>query len=217
MKSSRVLLARVYISAFRRWGDLLDRMIGARARIHLWILGVEYGSGLRFHGAPIVSVRPGSELRIGANCKFRSSSRGNAIGVNHPVVLRTLSAGAKLRIGDGLGMSGGAICALGQVTIGSRVLLGANVVVSDSDFHPLDASERSQGLECGHFKPVVIADDVWIGADAYVCKGVTIGRGAIVGAHAVVTHDVAPWSVVAGNPARLIRQITAPATNSTER
>ncbi len=57
-------------------------------------------------------------------------------------------------------------------------------------------------------RPVVIGDHVWIGARALICPGVTIGEGAVVGAGAVVTRDVAPYAIVAGNPARVIGQRT---------
>lgn len=210
MVRSKAFRVRVFNGILRRVVSFAEGFAGIRSRAVLWLLGVEYGRGFHLHGAPIISMRPGSKLSIGNDCRLRSSSHGNAIGVNHPVVLRTLAKDAILSIGDRFGMSGGSICAVGSVVIGDRVLLGANVVISDSDFHSLDALERAHSQECTNFRVVVVEDDVWIGADAYVCKGVTIGRGAIVGAKSVVTHDVPPFTVVAGNPARFIRQLENP-------
>ena len=103
-----------------------------------------------------------------------------------------------------------------RVTIGNRVFLSHGVNVHDSNAHPLSA--RLRHLQFVHAAspevdaafaairsaPVVIEDDAWVGFNATVLKGVTIGRGAVVGAASVVTRDVPPWTVVAGNPARSI-------------
>jgi maltose O-acetyltransferase len=85
-----------------------------------------------------------------------------------------------------------------QVKIGSNVLFGPNVQVYTAT-HPVDAVERRTLLEYG--KPITIGDDCWIGGSAVICPGVSIGERCIVGAGAVVTRDVPPDSIVAGNPA----------------
>lgn len=138
-------LSRLYLSAARRFDAMKEWPLGVLGRWILTIAGVTYGQNLRLHGLPILSMKPNSRIMIGSNCRLRSRSQGNAIGVNHPVVLRTMGDGAILRIGDNVGMSGGAICAVGSVSIGDRVMIGANAVISDSDFHSLDPLERSKG------------------------------------------------------------------------
>lgn len=85
-----------------------------------------------------------------------------------------------------------------EITIGNGVLISQNVVIRDSDAHPINGQEMS--------KSIVISDNVLIGAYAIVLKGVTIGEGSVVGAGAVVTHDVPPHTVVAGNPAKVIKE-----------
>jgi acetyltransferase-like isoleucine patch superfamily enzyme len=105
-----------------------------------------------------------------------------------------------------------------KIHIGNRVLISHNVNIFDSLTHPISASERHQQflkiVSEGHPKrvdlseaPVFIHDDVWVGAMSIVLKGITIGEGAIVGAGSVVTKDVPPWTIVAGNPAKIIREI----------
>ncbi|QPK94737.1 sugar O-acetyltransferase [Actinomyces sp. zg-332] len=91
----------------------------------------------------------------------------------------------------------------GGITIGDRVLIGHNVVLATLN-HPQPVSRRQNLIP----KPIKIGNDVWIGANATVCPGVSIGQGAIVAAGAVVTKDVLPNTVVAGVPAKLIKNIS---------
>ncbi|HJA84033.1 MAG TPA: sugar O-acetyltransferase [Candidatus Bacteroides intestinavium] len=72
--------------------------------------------------------------------------------------------------------------------------------------HPLDAERRNQGLE--YARPITVGDDVWIGAGVSVLPGVTIGQGAVIGAGSVVNRDIPPRVLAAGNPCRVIREIT---------
>ncbi len=99
-----------------------------------------------------------------------------------------------------------------SVTIGNHCLIASDVRISDYDGHPVDAVARRTGLPSPPegIRPVVIGDDVWIGNMATILKGVTIGDRSIVGAGAVVTRDVPPDVVVAGNPARIVKQLSPP-------
>jgi NDP-sugar pyrophosphorylase family protein len=94
-----------------------------------------------------------------------------------------------------------------SITIGKHCLLAGGVSVRDLDGHPIDARLRREHrpTPCEGIQPVVIGNDVWIGAGATILKGVTIGDRAIVGAGAVVTSDVPADAIVAGNPARIVR------------
>lgn len=91
-----------------------------------------------------------------------------------------------------------------EIRIGDRVLLGPRVQLITAK-HPIDPKLRATGIESG--APIVIEDDVWLGAGVIVCPGVRIGRGAVIGAGAVVTRDVPAGTVSAGNPCRVIRPI----------
>jgi acetyltransferase-like isoleucine patch superfamily enzyme len=94
------------------------------------------------------------------------------------------------------------IVAKESVRIGKDCAIAWGVTICDHDFHKLYVNDEVQ-VETA---PVVIEDNVWIGMNATILKGVTIGRGAVVGAGAVVTKNVAARTVVAGNPARVIRE-----------
>lgn len=91
-----------------------------------------------------------------------------------------------------------------EVCIGDHVLIGPAVQIYTA-MHPLNAQKRRTGLECA--KPVVIGSDVWIGGGAIICPGVTIGDRVVIGAGSVVTRDVPDDVVIAGNPARIIREL----------
>ncbi len=176
------------------------------AKLTLRLEGVIYGDDLTVHGVPIVSRADKSRIVLGARVVLVSDSHYTALGVNHPVVLRTLRPGATLVIGDDVGISGGAICAASSITIGSRCLLGANVTIADTDFHSLEVENRryNDSPERVASAPVAIGENVFIGMNSIVLKGVTIGRNSVIGGGSVVTQNIPPDSVAAGVPCRVV-------------
>jgi len=120
-----------------------------------------------------------------------------------------MEPGARIEIGDDVGMSGASVCSAMSVTIGNRVMLGADAVVTDTDFHPVHAVPRRYVNTGVQVAAVVIEDDVFVGMRAMVLKGSRIGKGSVVAAGAVVTTDVPPFSIVAGQPARVVGRIDA--------
>lgn len=169
--------------------------------------GVPWASGLRVYGMPMIQRHRGSRIEVGAGVTLRSWRSSNPLAPNHAVVLATRSASAVLRIGAGSGLTGATVVAEERVEIGARVFVGANATIADTDFHPLDPETRRATPSAGRHSPVVIGDDVFIGMNALILKGVTIGHGAVVGAGSVVTRDVPPLAIVSGNPAVLVRQM----------
>jgi acetyltransferase-like isoleucine patch superfamily enzyme len=107
-----------------------------------------------------------------------------------------------------------------HVKIGNRVLISHGVNIHDTNGHPIGRKERAlHALEIftnGHPKsgikisacPIIVEDDAWIGFNSIILKGVTIGEGAIIAAGSVVTKNVPPWTIVGGNPAKFIREIS---------
>ena len=172
-------------------------------------MGVEMAPKVQFFGTPIITVVPGSRIRLGLRNSLCSVSRYTALGVNHPVVLRTLREGAQIDVGADTGMSGATVCAAINVTIGQRCLLGANVTVVDTDFHAVDDANRryNENPEDIRAAPVCIGNDVFLGTGTIVLKGVTIGDNAVIGAGSVVSSDIPANSIAAGNPARVLRGI----------
>jgi acetyltransferase-like isoleucine patch superfamily enzyme len=106
-----------------------------------------------------------------------------------------------------------------SVSIGNNVLISHNVTIIDTNSHEIDHHERTDGYQYiiakGHPRnkgsivtsPITVMDYAWIGFNAIVLKGVVVGEGSIVAAGSVVTRDVPPWTIVAGNPARVVKEI----------
>ena len=94
---------------------------------------------------------------------------------------------------------------LGKIKIGNRVLIGPGTGIFTA-IHPIDPEIRATGIEKG--VDIIIEDDVWIGGNATILPGITIGKGAIIGAGSVVTKDIPKMTIAAGNPAKVIRGIT---------
>lgn len=111
----------------------------------------------------------------------------------------------RLSIGDYSGI--GVNCQIqGKVTIGSNVMIGQDVLIytSNHSFDRTDIPMREQKYQ--EERPVVIGNDVWIGARVIILPGVSIGDGVVIGAGSIVTKDIPPYSVCAGNPARVIKE-----------
>lgn len=134
-------------------------------------------------------------------------------------VMFDLGPKARVSIGDFTLMNGSRIICDSEVSIGDYCLISWNTVLMDSYRVPFHAAERRTELRKVatrtprltaadvRARPICIGDNVWIGFDSCVLPGVTIREGSIVGARSVVVEDVPPFTIVAGNPARIIRQL----------
>jgi len=182
-------------------------LIDPLVRLIFTINNIPWGKGWKFYGCPIVQKHRQSIITIGSHFQLRSTSSSNPLGPNHPVILCTWNPGSMLEIGDNFGMSGGTICAAESIKIGNNVAVGANSSIVDRDFHPIDPDKRKINPQSAKTAPIVIEDDVFIGMNCLILKGVTIGQGSVIGAGSVVTRSVPPYSIAAGNPAKVIRSL----------
>lgn len=154
-------------------------------------------------------------------CAWKFESHGSRCGLESGVSIR---GGTRIHLGDRVTVRKGVLIAgSGTLNIGSRTVVNQDVIIAcrssitigedcmiaprayildvDHDFASRSIPISKQGYRTA---PIVVGDDVWIGAYAVLLRGITIGRGAIVAAHAVVTKDVPEFAVVAGAPARVI-------------
>lgn len=164
-------------------------------------------------------IGPGSEIRG----RLKRLKDGGRIEVgSHSLIeglLQTETDRAQIRIGNNVYLGGGSmVSSAGSVEIEDDVLISYRVVIMDHDSHSLRYSDRKNDLQNwwhhgGHdwskikSGSIVIKKGAWLGAGCMILKGVTIGEGTVVGAGSVVTKDVPPWTIVAGNPARKIREL----------
>ena len=200
-------VARALDTPWKVWGELGRAIAYPSIRFLFALNGMPWGHGWRFYGVPIIQKHRRSRMCFGAGLQLRSALRSNPLAPNHPVTLVTWEEGALLEVGDNLAMTGGTLCAAERITIGNNVAIGANTTIVDTDFHPLDAALRRAEPSRGKARPVRVDDDVFIGMNCLILKGVTIGRGSVIGAGSVVTGDVPAYVVAAGNPARVVREL----------
>jgi len=183
----------------------VHRSGGARAVIRslLQVLNARWRCR-RADTAPTVRLRGRAYIR--GNGRIAIGERVRMDGFVQPIHLSCFRD-ATLTIGEGTFINYGCnIGATERIEIGRNCDIGQLTIIMDSDWH--ETGDHRSSSPSG---PVIIEDDVWIGARVTILKGTHIGRGAVVGAHAVVRGDVPPRSVVGGVPARLIKYLEAPA------
>ena len=180
----------------KRWLDLIImNQRDARPRWYIRLLAPLYqyrGRGSKIYPSVRMDTPPYRSFRLGRHSVIESyCCINNAVG--------DITIGHHTRIGIHNTI-------IGPVSIGSHVNLAQGIVVTALNHQFLDASKRidQQGITT---RPVVIGDDVWIGANAVVLPGVTVGNHSVVAAGAVVTKDVPPHTVVGGVPAKVIKNI----------
>lgn len=148
----------------------------------------------------------GGKVRIGDNLYFSSGDAVNPIGSNLQGAIY-VESGASLMIGNDVGMSSTRMWIHDSIKIGDHVKIGGCVLMTDTDAHPMDFMARRSSNEGTKAAPIVIEDDVWIGAHSIILKGVTIGARSIIGAGSIVTKSVPADCVAAGNPCRVIKKL----------
>ena len=157
-------------------------------------------------------MRPNGKesIILGQDVSLTARFLTNSVGVTNPVMLECIKDG-RILIGDSSGITAAVLSAREMIRIGAHVKIGANVRIFDHNFHSLDYRYRRKGGgDANHVQTaaVLIEDDVFIGTNSMILKGVHIGARSIVAAGSVVTLKRIPAdSLVAGNPAKIISQI----------
>lgn len=165
--------------------------------------GGKVGKGIKCYGKPFISIAKGGDISIGNMFRCKANSCGCIDGYKSRI---SVGPNAHLKIGDCSGMTNSSIQCCNSITIGSHVLIGANCLIMDSNFHDTDWQARrvNDGVETAKTAPIVIGDDVFIGARCIICKGVTIGARSIIAAGSVIVKDVPEDEIWGGNPAKRI-------------
>ena len=189
-------------------GSMMSRLLALINLFLGWLVRragrVKVGYGARVNWWGLRTARSNGRIVIGSDsivrCRFDFDS---AHGV--------------IRVGERCYLGASHLVCHTAITIGDDVIMSWGVTVVDHDSHSLNWQERQHDVadwmrgvkrwDAVTVRPVCIEDRAWIGFGASILKGVTVGVGAVVGANAVVTRDVPPYTVVAGNPARVVRRL----------
>jgi len=175
--------------------DLPLMVRGVFWRLAVRLMGGRLGPGARIYGgARIFSTGGGARIEIGPHLRLLRFA-----------VVNTVLPGARVSIGRWVHIGESSMVTAGQsVEIGDDVVIGPQTIIVDADHgcEGLQPPIRVQGLVT---RPIRIGEGVWVGGHVNVLKGVTIGRGAIIGAGSTVTRDIPPYAIAVGIPARVIR------------
>lgn len=174
------------------------KMFTVLNKLLLYWWNIPFGSNLNTLGTIYLKKIPYSKIVIGDNCKFISTSAGNLIGINHPCIISTQTSESQIIIGNNCGFSGTVIGGFKSIIIGNNVRCGANTLITDSDWHTDD-------YRSGEAKEVIISDNVWLGVNCVILKGVTIGQNTVIGANSVVTKSIPANVIAAGNPCKVLK------------
>lgn len=203
----------IFNKLYSAYDVLLIHANMAWSTLRTWIScrlqGCKLGSDFRSTGQIRIKARAAGDIIIGDHVRLLAGWRSNRVGLSGPVILHTWEGG-RIEIGDHTGASAVVISSRSGVKIGKHCNIGGNVRIFDHDFHALDAEVRRgpRGCDDCATRPILIGDDVFIGAQSIILKGVTIGDRAVIGAGSVVTKDVPADSIAAGNPAGVVRRKT---------
>lgn len=176
---------------------------------------VKYGKNLLLKGIPVIFNKRGAEIDIGSNVTIKSSFLSNLVGLYSRTIIVTRVSGAKIRIGNGVGISGATIYARNKITIGDNTAIGGNVKILDNDFHPINTEDRIKLLANPKggdsnlvlSRPITIGKNCFVGCNAIILKGSVIGDNCVIGAGSVVAGKFENDCVIAGNPAKVIRKL----------
>lgn len=176
-------------------------------KILLKLMKVKYDKKLLLKGTPVIINKKGAKMHIGKNVTIKSSFLSNLIGLYSRTIIVTRTENSQIIIGNNVGISGATIYARKSIEIGDNTLIGGNVKILDNDFHPLEIEDRNNDRkEKILAKPIKIGKNCFIGCNSIVLKGTELGDGCIVGAGAVVSGKFDANSVIAGNPAKIIKK-----------
>lgn len=165
-------------------------------------------SSFHTNGIPYVMIARGGKCSIGTNFSMNNGIKGNPIGSYRKCTF-FVDKNANLIIGNNVGISQTALICHKLIVIGNYVKIGGGVSIFDTDFHSIDPTLRKSkdDIQNRIEKPVIIKDNVFIGAHSIILKGVTIGENSIIGAGSIVTKSIPNNQIWAGNPAKFIRDI----------
>lgn len=184
-------------------------------RFYFWLYDVDYGKNMKVFNSIYLKKAKKSKLVIGDNFEFLSGGV-NPLGRNIMGCFNLPFPTSQIIIGDDTGINSSCLKAKDSISIGNRVKIGANCVLIDTDSHNLDYLIRNSRTMVGQYTkdsitassaPIIIEDDVLVGTQCIILKGVTIGARSIIAAGSIVTKSIPSDCIAGGNPAKIIRRL----------
>lgn len=169
---------------------------------------VKAGKNLRIKGFPLIFLRKNASIILGDNVTLNSSNYGYHINMHSPVKLMADRENSTITIGNNTRIHGTCIHAFKRVTIGNNCLIAANTQIFDGNGHSTCNEKPEERINTfGDSSEIIIADNVWIGANCIILPGVKIGEGSIIAAGSVVVKEIPPFCIAGGNPAVFIKSL----------
>lgn len=188
---------------YRFLRKMLKMLIGPGGALR--VRGVSVGKDPVVNGRPIIQVHPSAKIEIGDGVTLNSRNYGYHLNMHSPVKLMADRPDARIVIGDNSRIHGSCIHAYKSVSIGKNCLVAANCQIFDSNGHEISFGDVPNRIHTqSEGRPIVIEDNVWIGANTLVMPGVRIGQGSVISAGSIVKSDIPPMVIAGGNPAALI-------------
>lgn len=185
------------------------RVSRCTSKVHCFILftlaQIKHGT-FNSYGTPIIEIRKGAICTFGDNLSMVNGARIGTLGKNNKCKILVYQK-ATLTIGQNVGMSNVTIVATTSISIGNNIMIGGGATIVDTDFHSLNPKDwHTPNDELNMSKiPVIIEDNVFIGMNSIILKGVTIGSNSIIAAGSVVSKNIPPNQIWGGNPAKFIK------------
>lgn len=201
------MISLIYKGFRKIKGKILHPLYTPIAKLMLYLNNVKYGKGLKVAGLVRLEVTRRGKVEIGKNLHINSGNNFNLIGRQQKTILWVEG---ELSIGDNVGVSATALICNHKISIGNDVKLGGGVCIYDTDFHNLNPEIRKNPVldkKMAQKAPVVLEDNVFVGAHSTILKGVTIGENSVVGACSLVSKNIPENQIWAGNPAKFIKNL----------
>lgn len=206
----RHLIHTIYKALIYSKIAILHKIFTFFFKFRLWLNNIAYGKNLKtFNAIPSLQInRNAKKVRFGNNVLFNAYT-GHSWNSNNKILVKE---SAILTIGDNSGMNGCMLFCSVSIIIGNNVKIGGGTRIFDTDFHSLDYQKRRNietDFSFAKCAPIIIEDDVFIGAGCFIGRGITIGSRSIIAAGSVVVRSIPADEVWGGNPAKFIKKITS--------
>lgn len=210
-----ITIKMMYVKALRFCSKICSSLYIGWNKIYFFLNNIKYGKNFRVFNHLYLKIHVGALVQIGNNCTIMSGAGLNPLSRNIKTCIY-VGKKATLKLGNDVGISSSTLWVKESVSIGNSVAIGADCIIMDTDAHNLDWKIRcseetneygeSVDMVTAASAPIVIEDNVLVGARCIILKGVTIGARSIIGSGSI-TKDIPSDCIAAGNPCKVIKSI----------